>query len=80
MSKNDVSQAPKFRTMKVALLACLALTGVAVGALPMAEAAECEARVSGIYVHCWSQHGACAAAAMISPDGGTGAGCMAMDY
>ncbi|HEY6219781.1 MAG TPA: hypothetical protein VIV65_06965 [Gemmatimonadaceae bacterium] len=66
---------------KLLLLSALALTGIAMGALPLAEAAECEAHVGNtIWAKCSSPRGACAAAAMYSASGNSGAGCMAADY
>lgn len=72
------------RMLKVALLAALALTGAATGALPLASAAECTASVGGeegVYVYCRSNGpGTCGAAAFASASGSSGAGCVVADY
>ena len=77
----DATRTRKFRTTKLILFACLALTAAAYGLVPMAEAAECEAHVGNtIWAKCSSPRGACAAAATYSASGNSGAGCMAADY
>lgn len=78
MSKTQI---PKFRTTKLLLLTGLALTGIAMGAVPMAEAAYCSAHAGPAYVECYSNGpGACGAAAWAGASGQSGAGCMAADY
>lgn len=72
------------RMLKVAMFSCLILTGVAMGAMPIASAAQCSAGVGGeggVYVHCRSDgDGACGAAAYAAANGSSGAGCFAADY
>lgn len=72
------------RMLKVALITCLAFTGAALAAVPLASAAECEAGYggdNGLWVRCKSNGpGACGAAAYASATGSSGAGCFAADY